>query len=39
MYSIVIKIPTRNEGQLHLFDDFVRKYVEAVAVIDSVFAM
>ena len=39
MYSIVIKIPTRNEGQLHLFDDFLRKYVEVVIVTDSVFAM
>ena len=39
MYSIGIKIPTRNEGQLHLFGDFVRKYVEAVTMIDSVFAM
>ena len=39
MYSIGIKIPTRNEGQLHLFDDFLRKYVEAITVTDSVFAM
>ena len=37
MYSIGIKTPTRNEGQLQLVDDFVRKYVKAVTVTDSVF--
>ena len=37
MYSIGIKIPTQNEGQLHLFDDFVRKYVKVVIVTDLVF--
>ena len=37
MYSIGIKIPKWNEGQLHLFDDFVRKYVKTVTVIDLVF--
>ena len=37
MYSIGIKIPTQNEGQLQLVDDFVRKYVKAVTVIGSMF--
>ena len=37
MYSIGIKTPTRNEGQMQLVDDFVRKYVKAVTVTDSVF--
>ena len=37
MYSISIKIPIQNEGQLQLVDDFVRKYVKAVTVTDSVF--
>ena len=37
MYSIGIKTPTRNEGQLQLVDNFVRKYVKAVTVTDSVF--
>ena len=30
-------MPTRNEGQLQLVDDFVRKYVKTVTVTDSVF--
>ena len=38
MHSIGIKIPTQNEGQLQLVDDFVRKYVKAVIVTDLVFA-
>ena len=37
MYSISIKIPIQNEGQLQLVDDFVRKYVKAVTVTDSMF--
>ena len=37
MYSVGIKTPTRNEGQLQLVDDFVRKYVKTVIVTDSVF--
>ena len=37
MYSIGIKTPTRNEGQLQLVDYFVRKYVKAVTVTNSVF--
>ena len=37
MYSIGIKTPSRNEGQLQLVDDFVRKYVKALNVSDSVF--
>ena len=39
MYSIGIKIPTRNEGQLHLFDNFVRKHVKVVNVTDLVFTI
>ena len=35
--SIGIKIPTWDEGHLQLVDDFVRKYVKAVTVTDSVF--
>ena len=35
MYSIGIKIPTRNESQS--VDDFVRKYVKAVTVTNLVF--
>ena len=34
MYSIGIKIPKRNEGQLLLIDDFVRTYAETITVID-----
>ena len=34
MYSISIKIPIQNEGQLQLVDDFVRKYVKVVTVTD-----
>ena len=37
MYSIGIKIPKWNEGQLLLVDDFVRTYVETVTVIDLMF--
>ena len=38
MYSIGKKIPTWNEGHLQLVDDFVRKYVKAVTVTDSMLA-
>ena len=34
MYSIGIKIPKRNEGQLLLVDDFVRTQAETVTVTD-----
>ena len=37
MYSIGIKTPTRNEGQLQLVDDFVRKHVKVVTMTDLVF--
>ena len=37
MYSIGIKIPKENEGQLQLVYDFIRKYVRAITVTDSVF--
>ena len=37
MYSIGIKTPTWNEGQLQLVDDFVRKYIMVITVTDSVF--
>ena len=38
MYNIGIKITTRNEGRLQLFDDIMRKYVKTVTVTDSVFS-
>ena len=34
MYSISIKIPKWNEGQLHLVDDFVRIYAKTIIVTD-----
>ena len=37
MYSIGIKIPKWNGGQLLLVDDFVRTCAEAVIVTDLVF--
>ena len=37
MYSIGIKVPKWNEDQLHVFDDFVRTYDEAVIVTNLMF--
>ena len=39
VYSIGIKIRTRNEGHLQLFDDFMRICVKAANVTDSVFTI
>lgn len=37
MYSIGIKVPKWKEDQLHVFDDFVRTYAEAITVTDLMF--